>query len=70
MKKGANMTNTLRVTWKGTSVATYINGQAFATYTLPQAFQNTMIGLLAQGDASATAGATWKFTNLKVTNVP
>ena len=70
VKTGGNVTNTLRVTWSGTSGAAYVNGQLFSNFVLPQPFQNSVIGLTASGDASTTAGATWKFTNLKITNAP
>jgi hypothetical protein len=66
---GPNVTNTLRATWNGTSGTAYINGQQFSTFNFPQAFQNALIGLMVAGDASATAGATWNFANLKITNV-
>jgi hypothetical protein len=67
LKTGANVTNTLRVTWKGTSASTYINGQLFATFNIP-AFQGTKIGLII--DNGASAPVTYQFSNLKVTNVP
>lgn len=69
VKTGPNATNTLRVTWKGSSATGYINGQLFGTFNI-QALSSSLIGVFAQGDASPTAGATWKFTNLKITNVP
>ena len=71
LKAGANVTNTLRVTWNGTSGATYINGQAFATFTLPN-FQNTQFGIWCEGDQGAdpTISATYQFSNVKLTNVP
>lgn len=71
LKNGANVTNTLRVTWKGNSVSTYVNGQPFVPFTIPQAFQNVLIGLYAENDAATgTAPFTYQFSNLKVTNVP
>lgn len=71
IKTGGNVTNTLRVTWNGTTGTAYINGQVFSTFTI-QPFQNTTFGMWAGGDTGANpnAGATWKFTNVKVTNVP
>jgi hypothetical protein len=69
VKTGPNATNNLRVTWKGTTGTAYINGQSVGTFTM-QPVQNTLIGFFGQGDASPTAGATWKFSNLKVTNAP
>jgi hypothetical protein len=71
LKPGGNATNTLRVTYKGTSGTAYINNEQFASFTLP-AFTNTTIGFFCEGVAGVnpTTGATWQFTNLKVTNVP
>jgi len=71
LKKGGNATNTLRVTWSGTSGTAYINGQQFATFTIP-AFKGTTFGIWCEGDPSInpTVGATYQFTNLKLTNVP
>jgi len=73
VKTGLNATNTLRVTWSGNSGTAYINGQQFATFPITPPFQNTTLGVYASGDtgvAGATMAATWKFANLKVTNVP
>jgi hypothetical protein len=71
LKTGANVSNTLRLTYKGTSGSAYINDTLFVTFTIPQAFQNTQIGLYAENDA-ATGGAaiTYTFSNLDITNVP
>ncbi len=66
--KQGNATNTLRVVWRGANVVTYINGQPFAAFDLPEAFINCKIGLFAENGTSATI--TYKFGNLKVTNVP
>jgi hypothetical protein len=68
IKTGGGVTNTARVTWKGTSVSTFINDQPFVTFNIPQAFQNTTFGLMAQN--AAPAATTYQFSNLKVTNVP
>jgi len=71
VKTGANALNTLRITWKGNSGTCYINGQLFSAFVIPQAFVNSAIGFSVGGDSpGATAGATWKFTNLKITNAP
>ena len=71
LKTGGNVTNTLRVTFKGNSASAYINGQPFITFNIPQAFQNTMIGFYAENDAaSGSPPITYTFSNLKVTNVP
>jgi hypothetical protein len=66
--KQGTVTNTLRVVWKGTSVMTYINGQPFAAFNLPEAFINSKIGLFA--DSGTSASVTYKFSNLKITSVP
>lgn len=67
---GGNVTNTLRVTWNGTSGAAYINAQPFATFSLPK-LTNAAFGIWCEGDpgVNATAGATYQFTNFKLTNV-
>ena len=71
LKTGANVTNTLRITWDGTSASAYINDQPFITFNLPQALQNTMIGLDVENDtASGSSPIAYTFSNLKVTNVP
>jgi hypothetical protein len=71
LKTGANSTNTLRVTWSGTSANTYLNGTAFATVQIPQ-FNNTVLGIWCEGDpqSNPTLGATYQFANFKVTSVP
>lgn len=66
-KTGANVTNTLRVTWNGSSAATYINSQPFVTFNISP-LQNSMIGLYVETDLSTPI--TYQFSNLKVTNVP
>jgi hypothetical protein len=71
LTSGGNVTNTLRVTWKGTSASAYINGQPFVTFDIP-ASKNTTFGIWCEGDpgTNPTAGAIYQFSNLKVTNVP
>lgn len=71
LKTGGNVTNTLRVTWKGASGTADINGAEFATFTLPS-FKNTTLGIWCEGDPgeNPTTGATYQFTNDKITNVP
>jgi len=71
LKQGGNVTNTLRVTWSGTGGTAYINGQQFATFAIP-VFQGTTFGIWCEGDpgVNPTAGATYQFTNVKVTNAP
>lgn len=71
LKKGANVTNSLRVTWKGTTGTAYINGQQFATFTIP-AFDGTVFGLWCEGDPDVNPiiGATYRFSNLTLNNVP
>jgi hypothetical protein len=69
-RNGANAMNALRVTWKGTAVATYINDQPFITLNIPQPFQNSFVGLYAEDQASSGPGVNFQFSNLKVTNVP
>jgi hypothetical protein len=70
LKTGPSVTNTLRVTWKGTSASAYINDTLFVTFAVP-AFQNTMIGLYMENDTAA-GGPTivYQFANLDITNVP
>ncbi len=68
LKRGANVSNALRVTWKGTNVSTYINDQPFITFTLHYSFKNSFIGLYGSNDESAAT--TFQFGTLKVTNVP
>jgi hypothetical protein len=69
LKSGGNVTNTLRITWNGTTGAAYINGQTFATFTI-QPFKNTKFGIWCEGDPAVnpTSGATFQFSNLKITN--
>jgi len=79
LKTGANASNTLRVTLSpnGTpgkaavsySAVVYINGSEFAALTLPS-FQGGKLGLWDEGDpgANPVTGATWSFSNLRVTN--
>jgi len=71
LKPGANVTNTLRVTWSGTRASTYINDQLFFAFDI-QALQNTMIGLYVGPDFApdTSASVTYQFNNLKVTNAP
>jgi hypothetical protein len=68
LKQGPDVANTLRVTWKGNSASAYINGQPFVNFNLPQAFQNTLIGLMAENGTGA--GIAYQFGNLKITNAP
>jgi hypothetical protein len=68
LNTSANASNKLRVTWKGTSAAAYINDQPFITFNLAQAFQNTQIGLWIENDGSAPI--TYTFSNMVVTNPP
>ena len=71
LKTGANVSNTLRVTYKGTTASAYINDTLFVTFSIQQAFQNTQIGLYAENDAqSGAAPITYTFSNLDITNVP
>lgn len=67
LKTGANVANTLRVTWQGTNAAAYINDQPFITFTVP-AFQNSEIGFYAESDLSTPVA--FQFGNLDVTTVP
>jgi hypothetical protein len=71
LKPGANVTNTLRVTWSSTRASTYINDQLFFAFDI-QALQNTMIGLYVGPDFApdTSASVTYQFNNLKVTNAP
>jgi hypothetical protein len=77
LKTGANASNTLRVTVTpagagatGSSATFYVNGVKFATLSLPS-FSGTKLGLWAEGDPgpNPVTGATWSFSNLKITNV-
>lgn len=68
----------------GSSATFYVNGVTFATLALPslqappaqaadtQQAPGTKLGLWAEGDPgpNPVAGATWSFSNLKITNVP
>jgi len=68
LKRGANVSNSLRVTWKGSSVATFINNQPFISFTLHYIFKNSFIGLFGSNDDPAPT--IFLFDTLKVTNVP
>jgi hypothetical protein len=68
LRKGGNTVNTLRVTWKGTSVSTYINNTPFMTLNLHYPVQNGFIGFFADNDESTPT--TYQFGNLDVTSVP
>ena len=68
LQVGANATNTIRVTWTGAAVSTYINGQLFAQLQMPQGFFDSKIGLYV--DNATTAPVTYTFKNLNVTNGP
>jgi len=71
LKTGANVTNTLRITYKGNSASAYINDTLFITFNLPQAFQNTQIALYGENDAQSGAPAiNYTFSNLNITNIP
>jgi hypothetical protein len=63
---GTNKPNTLRLTIKGQSLAVEINGKPGAALRAQSPGASTMIGLYAE---SADKVDTWKFNNLKVTNV-
>lgn len=63
-KTGGNSSNVLRVTWNNGSVATYINDRPFTTFKANPP-RNSKIGLYAE-----SAGATWSFTNVLVTDSP
>lgn len=65
--KTGTASNTLRVTWKGTTASAFINDQPFINFTI-QAFKNSMIALYAEADGNAPA--TYSFSNLNVTTVP
>ncbi len=64
VKVGGNSSNILRVTWNNGSVATYVNDQPFATLKANPP-RNSKIGLYAE-----SAGATWSFTKVLVTDPP
>ena len=64
--QGVNKPNTLRLTIKGQSLAVAINGKPGATLRAQSPGASTLIGLYAE---SADKVDTWKFNNLKVTNV-
>jgi hypothetical protein len=77
LKTGANVSNTLRVTIApaggtatGNSGTVYVNGVKIATLPLP-AMQGTKLGLWGEGDpgVNSVSGATWAFSNLKITNL-
>ena len=60
--------NVLRVTTKGNSVSTYINDIKFATVKAQVPENGGQIGLHAQSEQAHRD--TWKFMNLKVTDLP
>ena len=63
-KTGANVTNTLRVTWKNGTAQTYVNDKPFATMkTLP--IVNGKFGLYSEPE-----GNVYQFTNVKITDAP
>ena len=68
IKTGPGIANTLRVTWKGNAVSTFINDQPFVTFPLHYGLNNSFIGLYGGNDEPATT--TFQFSNLKVTNGP
>jgi hypothetical protein len=55
----------------GNNGTVYVNGVKFATLPLP-AMQGTKLGLWGEGDpgVNSVSGATWTFSNLKITNLP
>jgi hypothetical protein len=64
-KPGANVSNTLRVTWKDAAAQTYINDQPFATIRIIRPIRNGKVGVYAEPE-----GETYQFTNFKVTDTP
>jgi hypothetical protein len=68
LRTGPNSTNTIRISWKGSTASAYINTQPFVSFNIPQTFQNTKFGLFTGNDADNAT--TFQFSNLKVTNVP
>jgi hypothetical protein len=64
VKTGAGVVNTMRVTWKGTDGAAYINDQLFTNFKI-QPFTNGTFGLYSEPE-----GNVYQFSNVKVTNVP
>jgi hypothetical protein len=74
LKRGAGVTNTLRVSWNGKVGATYINDQPFWTFAIPQPFKNTFVGFhVGPGFSStyspqAAVPMSYQFSNLKITN--
>lgn len=55
----------------GNSGTVYVNGVKFATVTLPP-IQGAKLGIWGEGDpgVNSVSGATWMFSNLKITNLP
>jgi hypothetical protein len=77
LKTGANASNTLRVTVgpvggaaTGNGGTVYVNGVKFATLALPS-IQGAKLGIWGEGDpgVNSISGATWAFSNLKITNL-
>jgi hypothetical protein len=77
LKTGANVSNTLRVTIgpaggaaTGNSGTVYVNGAKFAAVTLPP-MQGAKLGIWGEGDpgVNSVSGATWTFSNLKITKL-
>lgn len=64
MNLGGKSVNTLRVTWKDGAVTAYVNDKLFAQFRAKPP-RNGKIGLYAE-----SAGATWSFSNVLVTDPP
>jgi hypothetical protein len=64
MNLGGKSVNTLRVTWKDGAVTSYVNDKLFAQLKAKPP-RNGKIGLYAE-----SAGATWSFSNVLVTDPP
>src|SRR5580698_804305 len=64
--QGVNKPNTLRLTIKGQSLTVFINGKPGAVLRAQSPETSSLIGLYAE---SADRVDTWKFNDLKVTNV-
>jgi hypothetical protein len=68
LKTGANAINSLRVTWKGTTVALYLNDKPIVTGKAPGLTGKGKIGLVGYSEKSGSN--LWQFGNLKITEPP
>ena len=68
LKKGANVVNSIRATWSGTSLAIYVNGQHIVTGKLIGVTGKSTIGFV--GYSEKDASNVWLFDNFVVSEPP